>query len=130
MQYNNGDYIVTTPTNRNYPDPANYEAWYAAKAGIDPSAVQRDTVPSTDDVRGVIGKAQPGGVSPITAFDGYVPIDRIDNPADGINDGANYVVFFIKESDGTHWKAINADIDTLTQLTSGPEYDKYHTWIL
>lgn len=114
-------------TNRNYPSPESYDSWYANKAGVDASAIQREAMPNQADVRGVIGKAQAGGVSPAGAFDGYTPIERIENPADGINDGANYVVYF-KDADNALWKATNADASTLTKLTSGAEFDKYGSW--
>ena len=105
-------------SNFNYPDKANYAAWYAAKAGIAESEVV---------VGQHIGPANPGGVSPHGAFEGYTPIHRVDNPADGINDAADYVVYF-KNVDGDFFKATNADVSTLVELTSGTEFDLCQTF--
>ena len=104
--------------NFNYPDKANYAAWYATKAGM----AEADVV-----VGKHIGPASPGGVDPHGSFDGYTPIHRIDNPADGINDAADYVVYFKDENDD-FFKATNADFSTLTQLTSGAEFDLCQTF--
>ena len=73
------------------------------------------------------GPATPGGVSPGSAFDGYTPVERIDSPSDGINDAAGYVVYFGKDgADPVElYKATDSDISTLTQLTSGTEYDAF-----
>lgn len=109
-------------TNRSYPDAGAYESWYASKSGVAEGAIVRDGMPSDADIRGTIGKTTPGGVSPAGAFEGYTPIHKIDNPSDGINDGANYVVYF-EDADSNLWKATNADVSTLTQLTSGAEFD-------
>ena len=72
-----------------------------------------------------IGGLDNSGVDGADSFEGYTPIYKIDNPSDGINDGADYVVYFQK--DGTDpvefYKATNADASTLVQLTSGAEYD-------
>lgn len=114
-------------TNRNYPDASSYESWYATKSGVAEGSITRDAMPGDEDIRGVIGKASPGGVDPVSAFEGYTPIHRIDNPADGINDGANYVVYF-KDADNNFWKATNADSSTLAQLTSGAEFDLCQTF--
>ena len=114
-------------TNRTYPAAESYEDWYAAKAGIAKSEITRDGMPSDDDIRGRIGKSAPDGVSPAGAFEHLTPIERIENPADGINDGAKYVVYF-KDADNNLWKAVNADASTLTQLTSGTEFDQYGAW--
>jgi hypothetical protein len=79
-----------------------------------------------DLVDGVhIGGLDNSGVDGAESFDGYTPIHMIESPADGINDGVGYVVYFQK--DGTDpvefYKATDADASTLVQLTSGAEYD-------
>jgi len=105
-------------TERSY--PANAPEWYAEKSGI----AEGDLV-----VGQHIGKTAPGGTSPAGAFDaapqfsdGYKPFHRVDNPTDGWNDGADFVVYFVDSSSNVY-KATNADISTLAQLTSGDEYD-------
>ena len=94
----------------------NAKAFAARRDGIDVSAVQEGVN---------IGSLEPAGVDGADSFVGYTPIHKIDNPSDGINDGANYVVYFQK--DGTDpaefYKAVNANASTLAQLTSGTEYD-------
>ena len=106
------------PSNRTYPAANGVDTWYADKSSA---------VTSKDDVvvGTHVGPASAGGVSPASAFDGYTAVHRIDSPSDGINDGADYVVYFQK--DGTDpvefYKATNADASTLAQLTSGAEYD-------
>lgn len=114
-------------TNRSYPEAGSYESWYAAKSGVAEADIVRDGMPGDDDVRGRIGKAAPGGVSPHGAFEGYTPIHRVDSPSDGINDGADYVVYF-KDANDDFWKATNADVSTLSQLTSGAEFDLCQTF--
>ena len=101
--------------NRNYPT-GDYVSWYANKAGI-----------STDEVvRGVhIGNEEPNGVGSPSDFEGMLPFHIVYNPADGWNDGAKYVTYFKRAEDGTIWKACNADLATLTQLTSGDEYEAH-----
>lgn len=115
--------------NRNYPDAGSYASWYATKSGVAEGSITRigDTMPDDADIRGVIGKAAPGGVSPAGAFEGYTPIHRVDNPSDGINDAADYVVYFKNDSD-QYFKATNADISTLVELTSGSEFDLCQTF--
>ena len=115
------------PDNRNYPDASGYAAWYATKSGVAEGSISRSGMPGDADIRGTIGKEAPEGVDPVSAFDGYTPIHRIDNPSDGINDAANYVVYFKNESD-EFFKATNADFSTLTQLTSGAEFDLCQTF--
>lgn len=70
-----------------------------------------------------IGPEEANGVGTMADFEGYTPIHKIDNPADGVNDGAKYVTYFKKE--GKVFKAVNADPATLTELTaeSGAEYN-------
>lgn len=67
-----------------------------------------------------IGPEEANGVGTIADFQGYTAILKVDNPTDGINDGAKYVTYFKKE--GKLYKAINADPSTLEELTSGAEY--------
>ena len=69
-----------------------------------------------------VDKASLGGAD---SFDGYTPIHMINEPSDGINDGAKYVTYFEKDSTDPKefYKAINADTSTLAQLTSGAEFD-------
>lgn len=79
-------------------------------------------------VRGVhLGLEQPKGVAlpGDPTFAELLPIHRKDSPADGWNDGANFVVYFQKEVDGSmkFFKATNADPATITELTSGAEYE-------
>lgn len=106
--------------NRVYPESGNVATWYASKS----SAVGG----SSDVAVGThIGPAQAGGVDPLGTFADYVPIHRIDNPSDGINDGADYVVYFQKLDDAEEnlevYKATNSDFSTMTKLTSGAEFD-------
>jgi hypothetical protein len=115
-------------TNRVYPSAEEYEAWYAEKAGIPVDQIKRGEMPG-EDMRGFIGKAVADGVSPASEFAHLTPIERIDNPADGTNDGAKYVVYF-KDAENNLWKAVNADASTLTHLTSGAEFDTYNTWTI
>ena len=106
--------------NRVYPEAGNVANWYASKSTV---------VSSADDVAvGThIGPASAGGVNPPSSFEGYIPIHRIDNPADGINDSANYVVYFQKLDDAEEnlevYKATDSDVSTLVKLTSGAEFD-------
>tara|TARA_R110001592_G_scaffold158352_3_gene389480 strand:- start:1719 stop:2063 length:345 start_codon:yes stop_codon:yes gene_type:complete len=108
------------PTDRTYPAADGVDTWYAGKSS---------SVTTADDVVvGVhVGPASAGGVSPASAFDGYTPVERIDSPADGWNDAADYVVYFGKDdADPVElYKATNGDISTLTQLTTGTEYNAF-----
>ena len=108
------------PTDRTYPAADGVDTWYANKS----SSVSA----SSDVLVGThIGPASAGGVSAPSAFEGYTPVERIDNPTDGINDAADFVVYFSKDdADPVElYKATNGDISTLTQLTSGTEYDTF-----
>lgn len=69
-----------------------------------------------------IGPEEPNGVGTPTDFDGYTPYRRIDNPTDGWNNGAKYVVYF-HNNEGAIFKAINADPASLVQLHTGPEFE-------
>ena len=106
--------------NRVYPEAGNVANWYASKS---------TAVSSADDVAvGThIGPASAGGVNPPSSFADYIPIHRIDSPSDGINDSANYVVYFQKLDDAEEnlevYKATDSDISTLVKLTSGAEFD-------
>ena len=108
------------PDNRVYPDAGDVATWYNNKS---------NSVTSSGEVTvGIhVGKAQADGVNPPSSFEGYTPIHRIDNPADGINDAANYVVYFQKLDDAGEnlevYKATNSDVSTLVKLTSGAEFD-------
>lgn len=104
--------------NRVYPEAGNVANWYASKSSAVTNA--DDVVIGTH-----IGSNQPGGVGFPSDFEDYTPVLRVDNPADGWNDGQPYVVYFYKTVDGARqlWKATNADPATLTQLTSGDEFD-------
>ena len=106
--------------NRTYPNAGDVATWYAGKSNAISSA--SDVTVGTH-----IGKAQAGGVDPQTSFADYVPIHRIDNPSDGINDAADYVVYFQKLDDAEEnlevYKATNSDASTLVKLTSGAEFD-------
>lgn len=89
-------------------------------------AARHHGIAVSDLVDGVhIGGLDNSGVDGADSFDGYTPIHMIESPADGINDGVGYVVYFQK--DGTDpvefYKATDADASTLVQLTSGAEYD-------
>lgn len=72
-----------------------------------------------------IGREEPRGVGTPDDFAGYTPIHMINDPADGINDGAKFVTYFEKDSTDPKevYKATNADPSTLAQLTTGDEYD-------
>jgi hypothetical protein len=112
------------PSNRTYPAADGVDTWYADKS----SSVSA----SSDVLIGTHrGPASAGGVSPLSAFDGYTPVERIDNPADGINDAADYVVYFGKDDADPKelYKATNGDISTLSQLTSGTEYDAFISFL-
>ncbi len=112
------------PDNRVYPNANDVPTWYANKS---------NTISSASDVTvgQHIGPASAGGVTAnVSVWEGYTAIHRIDNPSDGINDSANYVVYFKKE--GTDpielWKATDADISTLVKLESGTEYDNFYSF--
>jgi hypothetical protein len=86
-------------------------------------AAQLHGIAEEDLVVGVhIGPEEPNGVGTPEDFDGYTPFKRVDNPVDGWNNGAKYVVYFTN-ADGAVFKAVNADPATLTALTSGDEYE-------
>jgi hypothetical protein len=69
-----------------------------------------------------IGPEESNGVGLPTDFEGLRPFHKLDNPVDGWNDGAKYVVYFENET-GDVFKAVNADPATITELTEGPEFD-------
>lgn len=74
-------------------------------------------IPVNELIVGVhIGPEEPGGVGFPSDFEDYTPFHRIDNPANGFNDGEKFVVYFTK--DGKVYKAVNADPATLVELTS------------
>ena len=100
----------------------NAKAFAARRDGIDVSAVQEGVN---------IGSLEPAGVDGADSFVGYTPIHKIDNPSDGINDSANFVVYFSKDGQDPKelWKATDSDISTLVQLTSGTEYDSFYDYI-
>lgn len=109
---------MSEPVNRTYPNEDGQLEIAASVNGVDKSAL----------VRGVhLGFAQPRGVAlpGNPAFSELFPIHRKDNPTDGWNDGANFVVYFQKEVGGVmkFYKATNADPATITELTSGAEYE-------
>lgn len=109
---------------RVYPEAGNVANWYASKSNAVSSAGEVS-------IGTHIGPASAGGVtSDVTAWADYTAVHRIDNPSDGINDSADYVVYFRKE--GTDpvelWKATNADSSTLVKLESGTEYDNFYDY--
>tara|TARA_B100001105_G_C22394560_1_gene446073 strand:- start:1470 stop:1814 length:345 start_codon:yes stop_codon:yes gene_type:complete len=71
------------------------------------------------------GKETPGGVDAPHLFEDYTPIWRIDDPSDGINDDKDFVVYFEKDDvdPKEFYKATNSEFSSLTQLTTGTEYD-------
>ena len=69
-----------------------------------------------------IGPEESNGVGLPTDFEGLRPFHKVDNPTDGWNNGAKYVVYFEDES-GNIFKAVNADPATITALTEGPEFE-------
>tara|TARA_B100000900_G_C20319053_1_gene609362 strand:+ start:291 stop:638 length:348 start_codon:yes stop_codon:yes gene_type:complete len=104
---------------RVYPAANDVATWYASKS---------NTISSASDVTtGThVGPAAPGGVTPDpSVWDDYKPIHKVDNPTDGWNDGKGYVVYFQKiGSDPLElYKATDADISTLQQLTVGDEFN-------
>ncbi len=105
--------------NRTYPNSADEQLNVAATVnGVDKTAL----------VRGVhLGPAEPRGVAlpGDASFADMLPIHRKDSPSDGWNDGANFVVYFQKDDSGSlkFFKATNADPNTITELTSGAEYE-------
>jgi len=105
--------------NRVYPSNTDEQANVAATlAGVSKSDLVRGTHLGAETPNGVQGSSP-------TSFDGYTPIHIINDPSDGINDGAKYVTYFQKDdtSPAEFYKAINADVSTLAQLTSGAEFD-------
>ena len=100
------------PTDRTYPAANGVDTWYAGKS----SSVSA----SSDVVIGThVGPESAGGVDTLASFADYTPIHRIDSPSDGINDAADYVVYFQK-LDGSDnlevYKATNSDVSTLVKL--------------
>jgi hypothetical protein len=86
-------------------------------------AAQLHGVAEEDLVIGVhIGPEQSNGVGLPEDFEGLRPFHKVDNPADGWNDGAKYVVYFENEA-GEVFKAVNADPATIAALTEGPEFE-------
>jgi hypothetical protein len=69
-----------------------------------------------------IGPEESNGVGLPADFEGLRPFHKVDNPVDGWNDGAKYVVYFEDES-GAVFKAVNADPATIAALTEGPEFE-------
>ena len=112
------------PDNRTYPNSGDVATWYAGKS----SSVSSDG----DVVVGThVGPASAGGVTAdASAWEGYTAIHRVDSPSDGINDSANFVVYFKKEdTDPVElWKATDADASTLVKLESGAEYDNFYDY--
>lgn len=105
--------------NRTYPSTVEEQLNVAATV----AGVSKDQL-----VRGVhLGPAEPKGVAlpGDASFADMLPIHRKDNPSDGWNDGANFVVYFQKEDGGSlkFFKAINANPATITELTTGAEYE-------
>jgi len=86
-------------------------------------AAQLHGVAEEDLVIGVhIGPEQSNGVGLPEDFEGLRPFHKVDNPVDGWNDGAKYVVYFENEA-GEVFKAVNADPATIAALTEGPEFE-------
>jgi len=107
------------PNERVYPDAGNVATWYANLSNAVSSA-------SEVTVGQHVGASAPGGVTAdVSVWADYTPIHRVDNPSDGINDSADYVVYFVKKGTDPveYYKATDADIGTLAQLSSGSEYD-------
>jgi len=105
--------------NRVYPSNTDEQANVAATlAGVSKSDLVRGTHLGAENPNGAQGSSP-------TSFDGYTPIHLINDPSDGINDGAKYVTYFQKDdtSPAEFYKAVNADVSTLAQLTSGAEFD-------
>lgn len=69
-----------------------------------------------------IGPEVSNGVGLPEDFEGLRPFHKVDNPSDGWNNGAKYVVYFEDES-GAVFKAVNADPSTITALSTGPEFE-------
>jgi hypothetical protein len=69
-----------------------------------------------------IGPEISNGVGLPEDFEGFQPFHKVDNPTDGWNNGAKYVVYFENEA-GAVFKAVNADPSTITELTEGPEFE-------
>lgn len=110
---------MSEAVNRTYPSTVDAQLDIAASVnGIDKSALVRGVHLGFEQPRGV---ALPGDPT----FAELFPIHRKDSPTDGWNDGANFVVYFQKEVGGAlkFYKAINADPATITELTSGAEYE-------
>jgi hypothetical protein len=108
---------MATATNRVYPSTVDEQMNVAATV----HGISKDEL-----IRGVhYGKEAPYGVGFPEDFIGYTSIHIIDAPADGINDGNLFVTYFQKDdTDPVElYKAVNADPDTIEQLTSGTEFD-------
>ncbi len=104
--------------NRVYPSNTDEQKNVAATlAGVEKASLVRGSHFGAEEANGVQGS------NPET-FDGYTPIHMIDEPSDGINDGKKYVTYFQKDSTDPveFYKATDADVSTLAQLTSGAEY--------
>ena len=107
---------VTYPENATTWSVADREAQKAFAAKLHGVAVD-------DLVVGVhIGPEESNGVGLPEDFEGLRPFHKVDNPADGWNNGAKYVVYFENET-GNVFKAVNADPATITELTEGPEFE-------
>jgi|TARA_R110001592_G_scaffold3160_3_gene17807 hypothetical protein len=105
--------------NRVYPSNTDEQKNVAATlAGVGKASLVRGSHFGVEDANGVQGSGP-------ETFDGYTPLHIIDEPSDGINDGAKYVTYFQKDSSdpAEFYKATDADVTTLAQLTSGAEYD-------
>jgi hypothetical protein len=110
---------MSEAVNRTYPSTADAQLDLAASLkGVDKTTLVRGVDLGPEQPRGV---ALPGDAS----FADMLPIHRKDSPADGWNDGANFVVYFQKEVGGAlkFFKATNANPSTITELTTGAEYE-------
>jgi len=105
-----------------YPDGTN--TWSVSDRDAQKAfAAKLHGIDVADLVVGVhIGPEESNGVGLPVDFEGLRPFHKVDDPADGWNDGAKYVVYFENE-DGQVFKAVNADPSTIAELTEGPEFE-------
>lgn len=104
--------------------PSGTETWNVSdRAAQKAFAAKLHSVAVEDLIVGVhIGPEESNGVGLPADFEGLTPFHKVDQPADGWNNDAKYVVYF-KDETGSIFKAVNADPATITELTEGPEFD-------
>jgi len=104
--------------------PAGATTWSVADRQAQKEfAAKLHNIDIEDLVVGVhIGPEESNGVGLPEDFEGLRPFHKVDNPAEGWNNGAKYVVYFENDA-GEIFKAINADPSTISALSEGPEFE-------